>query len=292
LIYTLPIVVKARGGRKDGPRSNRGTAVHAALTSLGQDVVNAVVEGKTNSMAGGIYQRQGESKIIVPYSPAPGRGELNTAPGAHPASALRSEGRGSGNRFTDFHHTEEGEESMTQSRIAGLVAALTLVTMLGAPALAVADGETFKARLMGFQEVPAISTEASGEFTAKLSEDETSIEYELSYENLTGTVSQGHIHLAQRSVNGAIIVWLCQTTTPFVDPTGLAPTCPQSGTVTGTITAANVIMQAAQGIAAGEFAELVEAMRAGVTYANVHSLPQFPGGEIRGQIRKGKGDKD
>jgi CHRD domain-containing protein len=181
---------------------------------------------------------------------------------------------------------------MTQYRIAGLVAALTLVTMLGAPALAMADGGTFKARLQGFQEVPAISTEASGEFSAKLSEDETSIEYELSYENLTGTVSQGHIHLAQRSVNGAIIVWLCQTSTNR-DPTGLAPDCPQpSGTVTGTITAANVIAQAAQGIAAGEFAELIDAMRAGVTYANVHSLPPFPGGEIRGQIRKGKGDKD
>jgi hypothetical protein len=75
------------------------------------------------------------------------------------------------------------------------VAALTLVTMLGAPALAMADGGTFKARLQGFQEVPAISTEASGEFSAKLNEEETSIEYELSYEKLTGTVSQGHIHL-------------------------------------------------------------------------------------------------
>ena len=180
---------------------------------------------------------------------------------------------------------------MKQSRIAGLVAALTLVMMLGAPALAVADGGTFKARLQGFQEVPAISTEASGEFRAKLSEDETSIEYELSYENLTGTVSQGHIHLGQRSVNGGITVWLCQTTTN-VDPTGLAPTCPQSGTVTGTFTAANVIGITAQGIAAGEFAELVEAIRAGVTYANVHSLPQFGGGEIRGQIRKVKGDRD
>ena len=186
---------------------------------------------------------------------------------------------------------------MIKFRIAGLVAALTLVMMLGAPALAVADGETFKARLQGFQEVPAISTEASGEFTAKLSDDETSFEYELSYEHLSGTVSQGHIHLAQRSVNGGIHVWLCQTATN-ADPTGLAPACPQDpqtggGTVTGTITAANVIApMIPQGIAAGEFAELVEAMRAGVTYANVHSLPQFPGGEIRGQIRKGKEDRD
>jgi hypothetical protein len=179
---------------------------------------------------------------------------------------------------------------MTQYRISGFVAALTMVTMLGAPALTAAD-ETFKARLMGFQEVPAISTEASGEFRAKLSEDETSIEYELSYENLTGTVSQGHIHLGQRSVNGGITVWLCQTTTN-VDPTGLAPTCPQSGTVTGTFTAANVIAVATQGIAAGEFAEIVDAIRAGVTYANVHTLPQFGGGEIRGQIRKVKGDRD
>jgi hypothetical protein len=125
--------------------------------------------------------------------------------GARPASTVGIKGRGSSNLVGDFHLAEEGGESMTQSGIAGLVAVLTLVTMLGAPALAVAD-ETFKARLRGFQEVPAISTEASGEFRAKLSADETSIEYELSYENLTGTVSQGHIHLGQRSVNGGITV--------------------------------------------------------------------------------------
>jgi hypothetical protein len=180
---------------------------------------------------------------------------------------------------------------MTQFSIAGLVAALTLVTMLGAPALTAAD-ETFKARLRGFQEVPAVSTEASGEFKAKINKDETSIEYELSYENLSGTVSQGHIHFGQFSVNGGISVWLCQTEAPFLDPAGVAPTCPQAGTVTGTITADNVIGPAGQGIAAGEFAELVDAMRAGVTYANVHTLPQFGGGEIRGQIRKGENHEE
>jgi hypothetical protein len=163
--------------------------------------------------------------------------------------------------------------------------------MLGAPALTAAD-EAFKARLRGFQEVPAISTEASGEFSAKINDDSTSIEYTLSYENLTGTVSQGHIHLGQFHVNGGISVWLCQTADPFLDPAGQAPTCPQSGTVTGTITADNVIGPAGQGIAAGEFAELVDAIRAGVTYANVHTLPQFGGGEIRGQIRRAVDDKD
>jgi hypothetical protein len=180
---------------------------------------------------------------------------------------------------------------MIQFGIAGLVAALTMVTMLGAPALAVAD-ETFKARLHGFQEVPAISTEASGEFRAEVSEDETSIEYELSYENLTGTVSQAHIHIGQFSVIGGISVWLCQTDAPFLGPAGVAPQCPQAGTVSWKITADNVIGPAGQGIAAGEFAELVDAIRAGVTYANVHTLPQFGGGEIRGQIRRVRGDKD
>jgi hypothetical protein len=44
-----------------------------------------------------------------------------------------------------------------------------------------------------------------------------------------------------------------------------------------------VIGPAGQGIAAGEFAELLAAMRAGVTYVNVHST-LYPGGEIRAQI--------
>jgi hypothetical protein len=56
--------------------------------------------------------------------------------------------------------------------------------------------------------------------------------------------------------------------------------------VSGTITPASVIGPAAQGIQAGEFAELVRALRAGAAYANVHTTT-FPGGEIRGQISGG-----
>jgi len=56
-----------------------------------------------------------------------------------------------------------------------------------------------------------------------------------------------------------------------------------AGLVTGTITPADVIGPTAQGIAPGEWNELVAAIRAGVAYANVHSTTQ-PAGEIRGQI--------
>jgi CHRD domain len=194
---------------------------------------------------------------------------------------------GSSNLFGDFHPTEEGGDAMIQLRIAGLVAALTLVMMLGIPALAEADG-TFKARLSGFQEVPAISTEASGEFEAKVSNDGASIEFELSYENLEGPLTGvvAHIHLGQVGVNGGVIVFLCGG--------GGRPACPTpGGTVMGTIEAINIIGPAGQGITAGELDEVIAAMRAGVTYVNVHTPPPipgdpgFPGGEIRGRIRRG-----
>src|SRR5262249_41906468 len=82
-----------------------------------------------------------------------------------------------------------------------------------------------------------------------------------------------------------IVIWLCQTATPFLDPTGHAPQCPQAGTVTGTITSANVIAGSmpAQQLTAGDLAEVIAAIRAGAAYANVHTNLS-PGGEIRGQI--------
>ena len=42
---------------------------------------------------------------------------------------------------------------------------------------------------------------------------------------------------------------------------------------------------AGQGIKPGEYAELLQAIRAGLTYANVHSKT-YPAGEIRAQIER------
>lgn len=184
-------------------------------------------------------------------------------------------------------------------RIGGAAIGATLVAlaMLGSQSLLVSDEDedrrsrSLKASLTGFQEPPAVSSTGSGEFKARISDDELSLDYELSYEDLEGTVTQSHIHLGQVSVNGGIAIWLCQTATNPA-PTAVTPVCPSpnAGTVTGTVTAAEVIGPAGQGIAPGEFAEVLRALRKGVTYANVHST-KHPGGEIRGQIN-GRGRDD
>jgi hypothetical protein len=169
------------------------------------------------------------------------------------------------------------------------VVAATLV--LGAsvtPARSDGDrGRSLRAELKGPNEVPFISTVASGSFRARLNEDGTAIEYRLNYQGLEGTVTQAHIHIAQKNVNGGISIWLCQTATN-PSPVATTPTCsntPGEGPeASGTVTAADVIGPTGQGVAATEFAEVVRAIRSGNTYANVHSS-KFPGGEIRGQIR-------
>lgn len=140
-----------------------------------------------------------------------------------------------------------------------------------------------EARLKGFAEVPAVSSAASGRFRARIDNASMSLSYELSYSGLEGDVRQAHIHFGQHGVNGGIMVWLCQTAAN-PSPVATTPPCLQSGTVSGVISAADVIGPAGQGIAATEFAEMSKAINAGVAYVNVHSS-KFPGGEIRGQLR-------
>ena len=130
----------------------------------------------------------------------------------------------------------------------------------------------------------AVSTAASGKFVAEIDEQDNSIHYTLSYKNLEGNVTQAHIHFGQRHTVGGIVVWLCKTNLVTVPPAAAsAPDCPAEGTVEGTITPDQVLEVTGQGIAAGEFDELVRAIHAGATYANVHST-LFPPGEIRGPI--------
>ncbi len=172
---------------------------------------------------------------------------------------------------------------MRHARSKRLLPLLLILALLAAPAIA--SAEHIQATLTGYEETPAaVSTVASGAFRATISPNDESIDYELTYGGLQGTVRQAHIHVAQLSVTGSIVIWLCGTATN-PGPAG-TQTCPQSGTITGTITAANVVAGtiASQQLAAGDLAAVIAAMRAGAAYANVHTDPS-PGGEIRGQIR-------
>jgi len=132
----------------------------------------------------------------------------------------------------------------------------------------------------------AISTKASGTFSATLNKSGDMIDYVLSYKDLEGAVTQSHIHFGQRHTVGGIVIWLCQTagTQAPVGVRAVTPICPTEGTVTGTILANQVLAQTAQGVAAGEFDEIIRAIRAGAAYANVHTT-LFSPGEIRGQIK-------
>jgi len=137
--------------------------------------------------------------------------------------------------------------------------------------------------LTGYEETPsAVSTTGTGSFNARISNDESRIDWELSYSDLEGAVQQAHIHFGQKSVTGPITVFLC--TNLGNGPAGTQPCPAPPATISGTIVAADVTNLANErGISAGELDEVIAAIRAGATYVNVHST-RWPGGEIRAQI--------
>ena len=140
------------------------------------------------------------------------------------------------------------------------------------------------AQLEGFQEVPSISTNTRGQIKLKI--NGSSIKYELKYggfEPPGETVTRAHIHFAQEGVNGGIAADLCADT---------KPACPPGpATVAGTIVAADVKAIGAQGLAVNDIQALIRAIKAGYTYANVHTA-EFGNGEIRGQIGDDDDDDD
>ena len=150
---------------------------------------------------------------------------------------------------------------------------------LVAPGIFAGGGErNFKATLDGWQEVPTNSTTGSGTFRAKVNDHELSIDFELSISDLEGQVGGAHIHIGRPGTYAGFIALLCGPGLNAPQP------CPQSGTITGTITAQHVVGQPDRGIEPGNIAEVIAAMRAGATFVNVHST-RFPNGEIRGAIK-------
>ncbi len=165
-----------------------------------------------------------------------------------------------------------------------VLVSVAVLAVLSVSAIVLAQGGFKKISevLIGYEETTAVSTTGSGTFTARISNDESRIDWELSYSDLEGAVQQAHIHFGQKSTMGPISVFLC--TNLGNGPAGTQPCPAPPATISGTITAADVTNLANErGISAGELDELLKAMRAGATYVNVHST-RWPGGEIRSQI--------
>ena len=174
-------------------------------------------------------------------------------------------------------------------------AAILFVVTAAVLAFGFADGfKNIKELLSGAEEVPYVSTTADGQFEARINKEETAITYTLSYSALEGDVQQAHIHVGQAGVNGGISVFLCSNLGN--GPAGTQPCPPAPATITGVITTADVSPNihvdagsAKPGNRTGELGELMDAIRSGNTYVNVHSS-KFPGGEIRSQIRHDHGN--
>ena len=153
------------------------------------------------------------------------------------------------------------------------------------------DATTFKARLRGINETPGpVATQATGSFAATLSSDGSTLSYTVSYSNLNAQVLFSHIHFGLPKETGGVMVFLCGPAAGATGgpPAGFPnpPACPDttSGTVSGTVTAANVVGPNNQGITpAGDVAKVVQARREGGGDVNVHST-RSPSGEIRGPV--------
>ena len=155
--------------------------------------------------------------------------------------------------------------------------------------------QRFRANLTGYDEVPLIMTSASGRLDASLSDDETELAFTLTWSDLESAPRKAHIHLGKEGINGGDIVTLCSWKSEDEHGHGVPRMSGLNGSAEGTVTAEHVVdvswplnrEPVPQGIAAGEFAKFVAALKKGVCYVNIHTKNyQAPAGLIRGQILK------
>jgi hypothetical protein len=164
-------------------------------------------------------------------------------------------------------------------------------------AAAPARADHFSAKFSGFEEIGglgagetgAILSEGKGSLVLDLDRHAQTLTFTLEYSGLSAPVTQSHIHFGKRHVAGGIIVFFCSNLAN--PPAGTQPCPADGGTVTGTITAANVIGPAAQNVTPGDFDALSDALESDTAYGNIHTT-KFPAGEIRGQIRRSHRDDD
>jgi hypothetical protein len=135
---------------------------------------------------------------------------------------------------------------------------------------------------------------AQGQANFRVNDDGT-VDFKLIASNIDNVI-MAHIHCGRPGENGPIRMWL----SPNIGPSGAA--LPSGGgaqdgvLAQGTFNPTNIVCPAAN---VGTNMALLEAMRAGLTYVNVHTNDgvaptntgpgDFPSGEVRGQIDHPKG---
>jgi len=170
---------------------------------------------------------------------------------------------------------------MNIKNIGFLGSAALALTLLVRPASGATD--VFSASLLGDNEVPPINS--TGAATFHMENNNGVITFTMTFSGLSSNLVVSHLHFAPTKVAGGVMIFLCGG--------GNQPACPAatSGTFSGTIVSGNVTGPAAQGIVAGNLTAALEAVDEGSSYANIHTT-NFPGGEIRGQVRRGNKHTD
>ena len=174
-------------------------------------------------------------------------------------------------------------------RIATMAAMVVAVATTGLIASGDQGPRKFSEVLNGLKEAPTIvTTSGTGTFNATLSKDGSEIEYELTFNDLESNITQSHIHIGYPQNSGGIVLWLCDSATVQVSPVASTPLCTptgstdgRNGVVTGTLTAAEVVLLVPNGSPTWD--EVVSLMLNGRTYVNIHTAT-IPAGEIRSQI--------
>lgn len=150
--------------------------------------------------------------------------------------------------------------------------ATMMILALALTVTVVADaGETFKARLRGDQEVPPVVTDTTGRAKIQINKALTEGEFTLTV-NDGIRVTQAHLHCAAAGVNGPIVVFLAGLHGGGLNVDG-------KWVSNATFTDTSIVNPAC----GATVAALVEFMRIGGVYVNVHTVAH-PAGEVRGQV--------
>jgi hypothetical protein len=163
-------------------------------------------------------------------------------------------------------------EAKMRIRLLSTVLVIVMLTTVGAAASAAAPNRALMARLSGGD--AGAETDAWGHAVFNLSAGGTELRYRLIVHNIEDTL-MAHIHLAPPGEDGPPVMWLY----PDAPPPQLIEDRFDGVLGKGTIRATDLVGP----LQDMTLEDLLDAMRAGNTYVNVHT-GLYPGGEIRGQI--------